>query len=317
MAVERSYARLGLFVILALAVMLATATLFVQRLRSPDVIEMVTFTRENVSGLDVSSPVRYRGVPIGRVSGVMIDTRSATIRIDFEIFLDRLTSVGADVQRVRDFSGYEALRAQVVSNPVTGESYLLLDVPRNVPPPISLGFTPDKIYVPSAPTQLATLRDRVPEVLERLESTLQTLRDIVARIPASLDRADRFFTNVERIARESQLPELSADSRKFFATTSVQIEQLTAEMDRLIGPEGTLSALVEDTHESMKAADIPGATKSARAAMERTSLAADDLRRTLPVIRESLEQLRELARQLDEQPESVVYGPRPSEVKPR
>jgi len=51
--------------------------------------------------------------------------------------------------------------------------------------------------------------------------------------------------------------------------------------------------------------------------MERTSLAADDLRRTLPVIRESLDQLRELARRMDEQPESVVYGPRPAAVKPR
>ena len=88
-------------------------------------------------------------------------------------------------------------------------------------------------------------------------------------------------------------------------------------MDRLIGTEGTLTALIDDTHESMKAADIPGASKSAREAMERTSLAADDLRRTLPVIRESLDQLRELARRMDEQPESVVYGPRPAAVKPR
>ena len=40
-------------------------------------------------------------------------------------------------------------------------------------------------------------------------------------------------------------------------------------------------------------------------------LAADDLRRSLPAIRDSLDQLRELARQLQEQPESVVFGPRP------
>ena len=133
-------------------------------------IEMVTFTRENVSGLDVSSPVRYRGVPVGQVSNLAVDTRSATIRIDFQIFKHRLTTIGADVRRVEEFTEFAALRAQVVSNPVTGEAYLLLDVPRNAPPPISLGFTPDRIYVPSAPTQLATLRDRMPEVLERLES---------------------------------------------------------------------------------------------------------------------------------------------------
>ena len=59
MAVEKSYARLGLFLVVALVV-LATALLFIQRM-SRAVIEMVTYTRDNVSGLDVSSPVRYRG----------------------------------------------------------------------------------------------------------------------------------------------------------------------------------------------------------------------------------------------------------------
>jgi paraquat-inducible protein B len=41
------------------------------------------------------------------------------------------------------------------------------------------------------------------------------------------------------------------------------------------------------------------------------------MRRSLPAIRESLDQLRELARMLEEQPESVVYGPRPPQEKPR
>jgi hypothetical protein len=54
-----------------------------------------------------------------------------------------------------------------------------------------------------------------------------------------------------------------------------------------------------------------------RDALERTSLAADDFRRSLPAMRDALEQMRELARRLDEQPESVVYGPRPRGSKPK
>ena len=48
-------------------------------------------------------------------------------------------------------------------NPVTGESYLLLDRPEDAPPPISLGFTPDRAYVPSMPTMLSKVEDRLPE----------------------------------------------------------------------------------------------------------------------------------------------------------
>ena len=148
MAVEKSHARLGLFLVVVLVVVLATALLFIQRWRSRAVIEMVTYTRENVSGLDVSSPVRYRGVPVGRVTLLRVDPRASTIEIDFEVFLDRLNTIGANVELLRRMADVEGmfpdLRAQVVGNPVTGEAYLLLDGPDNPPPPLELGFKPDR-----------------------------------------------------------------------------------------------------------------------------------------------------------------------------
>jgi phospholipid/cholesterol/gamma-HCH transport system substrate-binding protein len=320
MAVEKSYARLGLFLVVGLVVILATALIFIQRLRSREVIEMVTYTTDNVSGLDISSPVRYRGVPLGRVSGIRADPVGNTIEITFEVYRDRLATIGANVTLFETYAAeavFPKMRAQVIGNPVTGEAYLLLDVPRNPPPPMALKFNPTKPYVASMPSPLSTVRDRLPEVLDRAEATLQTLREIVGRIPASLDRSDQFFTNVERIVRESQLPVLSAESRKFFATTSTQIEQLTTNLDRLVGTQGTLVKFVDDAHAAINASDLPATARSARGALEHTSLAADDLRRTLPAIRDSLDQLRQLARLLDEQPESVVYGQRPARVPPR
>jgi ABC-type transporter Mla subunit MlaD len=320
MAVERSYARLGLFVVVALVVILATALLFIQRMRSREVIEMVTYTTENVNGLDISSAVRYRGVPVGRVSNIRADPVGNTIEIDFQVYRDRLAAIGSNVTLIEKQLAetvFPKMRAQVIGNPVTGEAYVLLDFPRNPPPPMALPFKPSRPYVASMSSPLSKARDRLPEVLDRAEETLQTLREIVLRIPESLDRSDRFFTNVERIVQQSDLPALSADSRKFFAATSTQFEQLTTDLDKLIGTGGTLLALVDETRASINNADLPGATKSARDALDRTSLAADDLRRSLPAIRDSLQQIRELTRELEEQPESVVYGPRPSAVKPR
>jgi hypothetical protein len=210
---------------------------------------------------------------------------------------------------------FSRLRTQVVANPVTGEAYLLVDLPENPPPPPELGFTPDRPYIASMPTPLSALERRVPEVLERAETTLQTLREIVTRIPASLDRSDRFFTNVERIFQESELPALSADSRKFFSTTSTQIEGMATRLDGLIGKGGTLVAFAEEARAAIEAADLPASNRATREAMDQTSLAAEDLRRSLPAMRESLEELRELARQLQDQPESVVFGPRQAEGK--
>jgi paraquat-inducible protein B len=322
MAAEKSYARLGLFVVIAVVVVLGTSLFFAQRMRSRAVIGLVTYVTENVSGLDISSPVRFRGVAVGRVSDIRIDPNSVgkTIEIDFEIFQDRLVTIGANVTRIQkmaDLAVFPQLRTRVVANPVTGEAYLLIDLPSNPPPPVALGFTPDRPYVPSMPSPLAAVQDRLPAVLERAEQTLQTLREIVLRIPGSLDRSDRFFNTIEQTIRESQLPQLSADSRTFFSTMTAQMGQISADIDRVMGTEGTLVKFSEEARAAIHDADLGGSTQGMRDALDRTSLAADDFRRSLPAIRDALEQMRELARRLDEQPESVVYGPRPHGSKPK
>jgi len=321
MAVEKSYALLGLFLVITLVVVLTTSLRFIQRLRSHSVIAMVTYTTGNVSGLDISSPVRYRGVHIGQVTDVRVDPRGNLVEIDFEVFLDRLNTVGMDVKRIQkitDIGGMlPRLRAQVVGNPVTGEAYLLLDSPQNPPPAMTLGFTPTLPYVPSMPSIFSTVQDRLPELIDRAETTLNTVAAIVSRIPDSLDKSDRFFTNVERIVQESNIPALSADSRKFLSTTSVQLDRISSDLNKQIGPAGTFSKAVDDARTAINDAELPATTRSARDSFDRASLAADDMRRSLPAIRESLDQLRELARMLEEQPESVVYGPRPPQEKPR
>ncbi len=319
MAVEKSYARLGFFIVLTLVLFLVTAVFFIQRLKKRPAIGMVTYTTDNVFGLDVSSPVRLRGVPVGRVTDIRVNPHGTIVQIDFEMFLDRLNTIGLDVSRLRtltDVGGvFPHLRAQLMGNPITGEAYLLLDQPENPPPPMELGFKPNRPYVPSVTSPFETVQDRLPALLDRANATLETLREIVARMPDSLDRSDRFFDNTNRIMRESDLPTLSADSRKFFATTSAQIEQIRSDMDGVIGSEGSLVKFSEEARAAIKAADLPAATQAAREAADNSRLAADDLRRTLPAIRDSLQEVRELSRMLEEQPESLVYGPRPPEKK--
>ena len=327
MAAEESSARLGFFVVVGLMVILVTGLFFIQRLRSREVIALVTYFTESVSGLDIASPVRYRGVSVGRVSDVRIHPDGDTIEVDFELFQDRLATIGESVTRVQraaELPMAPRLRARVVGNPVTGEGYLLLDIPRNPPPLPALGFTPRRGYVPAMPSVLATVQDRLPAVLERAEETLQTLRELVARVPDSLDRSDRFFTSVERLLHESQLPELRAHLRTFSTSTTAQIaqitshiSQITSHIDRIAGTNGSLIKVAEEARSALREAEVPALAQATRDAADRTSLAADDLRRSLPAIRETLAQLRELTRFLNEQPESVLYGPRPPEAKSR
>src|SRR3974390_3422044 len=178
MPVEKSYARLGLFLFIALLVVLATAVFFIQRMKRRPSFPMVTYTTENVFGLDVSSAVRLRGVPVGRITDIRVDPRGTLVEIDFEVYLDRLSNIGLDVKRLRtitDVGGvFPNLRAQLMGNPMTGEAYLLLDQPRNPPPPMELGFRPNRPYVPSMTSPFAMVENRLPELLDRANATLDT-----------------------------------------------------------------------------------------------------------------------------------------------
>jgi len=256
---------------------------------------------------------------VGRLTGIRVDPRAGTVEVDFEVFTDRLTELGVNVSQVRkkiDLGGLSPnLRTQLMGNPVTGEAFLVIDKPKVPPPPIELGFIPSRPYIPSMPSMMARVQDRLPALLERAEGTLEVLREIITKLPASLDRSDRFFSDMEKIMQESQLPAFSADSREFFATTSAQIDQMKSELDGLIGKEGTLVKFTEETQAALKAADLSGTTRVTREAANDSRLAADDLRRSLPALRDSVEQLRELARLLEEQPESVIYGPRTTGAK--
>jgi hypothetical protein len=279
-------------------------------------MSLVTYTTENVFGLDVSSPVRLRGVPVGRITDIRVDPRGTIVEIDFEMFLDRLSNIGVDIKqlqkRVIDIGGVAPnLRSQIMGNPMTGEAYLLLDLPPNPPPPMELEFKPTRTYVPSMPSPLTMVQDRLPKLLDVADETLQALTEIVGKMPDSFERGDRFFSNADRIMRDSDLPALSTDSRKFFTTTSAQMDQIRSDMDGLIGTEESLVKFSEEARAAIKDADFPKATQAARDAADNSRLASDDLRRSLPVIRDSLKQMNDVARQLQDQPESIVYGRKP------
>ena len=87
---------------------------------------------------------------------------------------------------------------------------------------------------------------------------------------------------------------------------------MATQLDGLIVKE---EKFAEDAEADLKASELPSTTKATREAASESRIAAEELRRELPAIRDTLEQLRELARLMEAQPESVVYGPRPTGAK--
>jgi hypothetical protein len=106
------------------------------------------------------------------------------------------------------------MRTKVVGNPITEEAYVLIDTPRDPPPPMSLGFEPERPYMPSMSSPIDAVRDRLPELIERGLGLVDTAENILARLSTTLDKFEAFFTNADRILRESELPSSAKTSNR-------------------------------------------------------------------------------------------------------
>jgi hypothetical protein len=133
---NKRYIRLGLFVFATLLV--AAAVLFVLGGRSlfEPKFMFETYFNQSVDGLDVGSPVKFRGVPLGQV----IEILTSSSAYESDVPLDRRRSyivvrakvTGSETQvtqwrRESVAMADQGMRAQTQLAGITGQQYLALD----------------------------------------------------------------------------------------------------------------------------------------------------------------------------------------------
>lgn len=311
MSDEARYARVGAFVFggillaIGIALGIGSGSLFRRAL----IIE-TTFD-ESVQGLEVGSPVKLRGVKLGSVSSigfvgdsyVLDDTpdavkqrNSVLVRMEIESRLDGLASRAAQEESVR-LQVEKGLRLRVTPLGITGTSFIQADYldPAKYPP-LPIAWTPDHVYVPSAPgtiSQLSSAAERLMARIDKLdvEKLLTNFDAVLSSLNASLGEAD-----IEG-ARKS-VGELLDDLRN---TSS-------------------------EARKAIVAADLRGTTRDARATLDQMTATLtrvqrlldandDDLATTLDNLRVASENLREASETARAYPSYLLFGAPPTPVE--
>jgi ABC-type transporter Mla subunit MlaD len=175
---NKRYIRLGLFVFATLLV--AAAVLFVLGGRSlfAPIFMFETYFNQSVDGLDVGSPVKFRGVPLGQVTEIL--TSSAAYESDvpldrrrgYIVVRAKVTGSEAQVSQWRMESVAMAdrgLRAQTKLAGITGQQYLALDrLDPRAYPPLPFDWKPKYPYLPSAPGLAGEIIANAQQFLGRL-----------------------------------------------------------------------------------------------------------------------------------------------------
>jgi phospholipid/cholesterol/gamma-HCH transport system substrate-binding protein len=286
--------KLGLFVVAALATMVAVALWVGAQRFKRESFQAISYFDESVQGLDVGSPVKWRGVTIGTVSELTVAPDGRHVQVTSDIFVDALKRLGLEVPQRGQAFIHPNLRVQLASVGITGNRFLqtdFFDPERHPPPPLS--FEPPWNYVPSTPSTLKSVEDSALEILNKLPAVEDQATETLVGLRQTLASVDALSAT------------LKSDDGAFH-TLLVQLRSTASRLERTLE-----EAQLGTTTASLRSAS--GQVGDAAAGM---GDAREELAASLVALREVLEAVRALADSLDRDPSALLRGSRADQPTP-
>jgi paraquat-inducible protein B len=283
----------------------------------------VVFLPGAASGLKEGSPVTMRGVQIGQVKEVELfftgRGHQVGIMVVIQVRRGSIKTLGG-VAQVASLSDAEVVRQQVAeglraevksSSPIAGQKSIELDFHPERKARFT-GLQTPYPEVPTAPTGLEQLNEKVEETLKKIseipiEEVVTQLRDTLQSAQGLLDSGDlrRAVTNL-RVAMATANQTLKRADRTM------------GSVDGLVADTRTTITTANDTVKSLGSAvdNINHTLATVDRNVERTAETQLEAARTLDEMRELMKSLRFLIDTLQQHPEALLQGkPEPKEKK--
>jgi len=152
----------------------------------------VTYFNESVQGLDKDSPVKYRGVSVGRVHSISVAPDSKLVKVVLKIE----TGMVLDTNMV----------AQLRSVGITGSVFIELDQKKRDEPDRSppLSFPSEYPIVASKPSELGEILRGIDDILNKIKAV--DLEGISAKVKSNLDTIETAVqeANVKGLSRKAE-----------------------------------------------------------------------------------------------------------------
>lgn len=337
------YARVGALILAGLALGVGFILFLTSGRVGSDGQLFETYVNESVQGVDVGSPVRYRGVPVGRITEIALvnavyppsrfpppDSEredAATIRA----FQRVLIRFAIDMRRVGEIPSVDeairrGLRARIASAGLTGVSYLELDfVDPARYPPIRLYWRPVATYVPAVPSTVAQVTTAAETVLQRLsridvEALFGEIGGLIGALRGQLTDGDLAITIRQAgqlaaaLGRAVDAAEVEATARAIReAAATIQSAAALiggAETRTAIGNVATAAQGLRDAMARLPAA-VQALEATVRAARAATTDAQADLVPILRDLRAAAANLRDTTELLRRSPSQAIFGAPP------
>jgi phospholipid/cholesterol/gamma-HCH transport system substrate-binding protein len=319
MAAPTNHYKLGLFVLLGFGLAIAAAVLLGVASTRKETVKYHSYFNESVQGLDLGSPVKFRGVSIGNVSAIEIAPDHRMVDVVSELDTADIKRMGLTEEGVSKHGKKERfaippdLRAQLGSQGITGVKFIAIDffdVKSNPPP--ELPFTaPVDHYIPAAPSMMKNLEDTITKAMDRLPEMVDAVVMIMGRVDrmlavlekenvagkatSTLGHADEVMMTLQTTLARIDKQDLGGKAAGTITDLNKAVNKMNAVLERLDGDKGLL-------------ASIKGASDSFGEMGKNGRGTQRDLEATLRDVSEAAEAIRTLAESLDRDPDMLIKG---------
>jgi phospholipid/cholesterol/gamma-HCH transport system substrate-binding protein len=297
------YFKIGLFVISAVligisgVIALGVGSIFQKK----NLAE--TYIEESVQGLDVGSPVKFRGVSIGRVEQITLTSveyltrrRYVLVRFDISPTIFGFPAGDKSTKALQDELKY-GFRVRLAAQGLTGVAYIeadYLNPERN--PPLEIDWRPKHPYIPSARSRITQLSESVERILHNMEEI--NIPQLTASVEKSLTAMTKLAeaANLEGIARQANamLGEIRDTNRQLGVL--VHAPELKSALADAAAAAGTARKIMENADKPVTQllADLPRVSESISHVAMRLDAVTADLPQTSSQFQQTLRQLNRL-----------------------
>jgi hypothetical protein len=268
MTTKAHYFRIGMFVVVTTSLFVAAIVILGAGALFRKTTLMETYCDESIQGLEVGSPVKYRGVKIGKVDTISIvnatyETKRRYVMITFSVDIRILgLSAEANLEKALQREIKSGMRIRWNPQGITGVAYLELDYfdPTHYPP-LEIDWKPGTPYIPSALSTYSRLSSAVEQVFSRIEK---------ADVEGIMKDVDTLANALAKEVKDVHIGQLRQEAVDLLAEARESNRRLRQILDNPM-----IDAITSDTAVTMANARLVLA--QAREATERVNLISKDV----------------------------------------
>ncbi|AFM24356.1 MlaD family protein [Desulfomonile tiedjei] len=243
---------------------------------------VVAYFSESVQGLQTDSPVKFRGVPVGRIKAIRLAPNGRLIEVVMS--LDKTFQVTPDLGIKMNLLG------------LTGLKYLEMDTikPEQQREVVQLGFEPKYPVIATYPSDISEIGSALDNIFQKIKGVdVERISDNLIRVSGRLDK----------MLADPKLDHLGTDT----ADAMREVKETARKLNEEIGRAQIAKNMNKVTEKASEL--LQESAETARSADRMIRRTDNNLNRLTQKLDRSADNLIDFTRMIRLKPSSIIFGP--------